>query len=180
MKHVKKSVLLWYSPREMYDLVVSIEQYPRFLPWCDRAEVLDQHDDGVTARLGLAYMGVHHAFTTRNEHVPAESVVVKLVDGPFSLLDGTWSFRPLGRPGCDTPACKVEFDLRYAFASIALEAVVSPMFDRVANTFVESFVRRAEDVYGPVSYTHLRARRRASSPTRRPHWAGGRRCCRLR
>lgn len=148
MKHVKKSVLLWYSPREMYDLVVGIPEYPRFLPWCDRAEVLDTHDDGVTARLSLAYMGVRHAFTTRNEHVPGETVIVKLVDGPFSLLDGTWAFRPLGRPGSETPACKIELDLRYAFSSGALEAVVSPVFDRVANTLVESFVKRAESVYG--------------------------------
>ena len=148
MKHVHKSVLLWYSPGEMYELVTDIEDYPTFLPWCDKAEVLERHDDGVTARLGLAYRGVRHAFTTRNQQVEDTSVKVQLVDGPFSLLDGTWLFRPLGRPGSDEQACKIEFDLRYAFASRALEVVVSPVFDKVANTFVESFVRRAEDVYG--------------------------------
>ena len=31
MKHVHKTVLLWYSPREMYDLVTAIDDYPRFL-----------------------------------------------------------------------------------------------------------------------------------------------------
>jgi len=149
VKHVKKSVLLWYTPREMYDLVTGVEHYPQFLPWCDRAEVLEQHDAGMTARLGLHYMGVRHAFTTRNVHVPGESVLVQLVDGPFSLLDGTWLFHPLGRPGSEAEACKIEFDLRYAFASAALETVVSPVFDRVANTFVDSFVQRAEVVYGP-------------------------------
>lgn len=149
MKHVRKSVLLWYSPREMFDLVTAVKDYPAFLPWCESAELLQQHDDGVTARLGLSYMGVRHAFTTRNANVPGESVNMQLVDGPFSLLDGTWLFRPLGRPGSDTPACKIEFDLRYAFSSAALESVVSPVFDRVANTFVDSFVKRAEDVYGP-------------------------------
>jgi len=148
MKHVRKSVLLWYSPVEMYELVTAIHDYPSFLPWCEKAEVLEQHDDGVTARLGLAYRGVRHAFTTRNQHVPGVSVTVQLVDGPFSLLDGTWVFHPLGRPGSEDQACKVEFDLRYAFASKALETVVSPVFDKVANTFVDSFVRRAEDVYG--------------------------------
>jgi len=148
MKHVKKSVLLWYSPREMYELVTAVEDYPAFLPWCDRADVLEQHDDGITARLGLAYMGVRHAFTTRNQNVHAESVIVKLVDGPFSLLEGAWLFRPLGRPGTEAQACKIEFDLRYRFASTALELVVSPVFDRVANTFVDSFVKRAEAVYG--------------------------------
>ena len=148
MKHVRRSVLLWYSPREMYHLVTTVHEYPRFLPWCEKAEVLETHDDGITARLSLAYMGVHHAFTTRNQHVADQSVTVSLVDGPFSLLDGTWLFKPLGRPGSEQQACKIEFDLRYAFTSRALEAVVSPVFDRVANTFVDSFVRRAEEVYG--------------------------------
>jgi ribosome-associated toxin RatA of RatAB toxin-antitoxin module len=148
MKHVKKSVLLWYSPREMYDLVVGVEDYPRFLPWCARAEVVERHADGLTARLHLAYAGVKHAFTTRNEHVPGESVIVKLVDGPFSTLDGLWQFSPLARPGPEGAACKIDFDMRYAFSNRALEAVVSPVFDRIANTFVDSFVKRAAAVYG--------------------------------
>ena len=149
MKQVKKSVLLWYSTREMYTLVTGIADYPRFLPWCDRAEVLEQRGDGVTARLGLAYAGVRHTFTTRNEHVADESVVVRLVDGPFSVLDGIWQFKVLGDAAVDRPACKVELDLRYGFSNAALERVVSPVFDRVANTLVESFVKRAEQVYGP-------------------------------
>jgi ribosome-associated toxin RatA of RatAB toxin-antitoxin module len=152
MKHVKKSVLLWYSPREMYELVVAVEDYPTFLPWCERAEVLQRGDAGMTARLTLSKGGVRHDFTTRNLHRPNEEVQVQLVDGPFSLLDGTWRFLPLGRsgtdPGEEPRACRIEFDLRYAFASPALEAVVSPVFDRIANTFVDSFVQRAEQVHG--------------------------------
>ncbi len=157
MKHVKKSVLLWYSPREMYDLVVGVERYPEFLPWCERAELLEQQDDAadvVVARLSLAYAGVRHAFTTRNSHEVDRRVSMRLVDGPFSLLDGDWHFLPLAKPGGNAEsdgevACKVEFELRYAFSSLALEAVVSPVFDRIANTFVDRFVQRAEAVYGP-------------------------------
>ena len=149
MKHVKKSVLLWYSPHEMYSLVTGIPDYPKFLPWCERAEVLEENGEGMTARLHLHYAGVRHAFTTRNAHVADALVEVDLVDGPFSLLEGQWRFVPLAMPGDDeAQACRIEFDLRYAFSSKALEAVVSPVFDRVANTFVDSFVRRAEEVYG--------------------------------
>jgi ribosome-associated toxin RatA of RatAB toxin-antitoxin module len=151
MKHVRKSVLLWYSSQEMYDLVTGVQAYPTFLPWCRSAEVLQQHDDGITARLGLTYMGVQQTFTTRNVQVPGELVTLTLVDGPFSTLDGTWHFRSLGaaKGAKNTPnACKIEFEMRYAFASPALEAVVSPVFDKVANTFVDSFVKRAEEVYG--------------------------------
>ena len=154
MKHVKKSVLLWYSPREMYDLVTDIARYPEFLPWCERSEMIEQREDGVTAKLSLAYAGVRHAFTTRNTHESERRVSIELVDGPFSRLEGNWFFLPLGKPGANEggggpQACKIEFDLCYAFSSKALEAVVSPVFDRVANTFVDSFVQRAESVYGP-------------------------------
>jgi ribosome-associated toxin RatA of RatAB toxin-antitoxin module len=149
VKHVKKSVLLWYSPHEMYTLVTAVQEYPKFLPWCERAEVIEERADGVTARLHLSYLGVRQAFTTRNTHVPDESVVLELVDGPFSRLDGTWRFVPV--PAADGPAakaCKIEFELRYAFAGSTLEALISPVFDRIANTFVDSFVKRAEQVHG--------------------------------
>jgi len=147
MKQVKKSVLLWYSPREMYDLVVDVAAYPRFLPWCERAEVLAEDDSGMTARLHLAYAGLRHAFTTRNVHVADQSVVMTLVDGPFSMLDGHWQFVPIGAAGA-MPACRIEFEMRYAFSNGALETVLSPVFDKIANTFVDSFVQRAEQVHG--------------------------------
>jgi ribosome-associated toxin RatA of RatAB toxin-antitoxin module len=152
MKHVKRSVLLWYSPREMYGLVTDVDRYPTFLPWCAKAEVLERHENGMTARLTLAKGGLSHAFTTRNRHRDGQEVRVALVDGPFSELEGTWLFMPLVRPGAagdaDAPACRIEFDLRYAFANGPLEALVSPVFDRIANTLVDSFVRRAEQVHG--------------------------------
>ena len=152
MKQVKKSVLLCYTVHEIYALVVDVEAYPRFLPWCERAEVVQRDDAGLTARLYLAYSGIRHAFTTRNVQVKDESVQVDLVDGPFSLLDGLWRFVPLALPatseGAAAGACKIEFEMRYAFSSGVLEAAISPVFDRIANTFVDSFVRRAEQVYG--------------------------------
>jgi len=154
MKHVKKSVLLWYSPHEIYELVIDVEAYPRFLPWCERAEILSRDADGPTARLHLAYSGLRHAFTTRNVQVPDASVHIGLVDGPFSLLDGLWKFNGLPARGDaaaagPASACRIEFEMRYAFANGVLEAAISPVFDRIANTFVDSFVRRAEQVYGP-------------------------------
>lgn len=150
MKQVNKSVLLSYSPREMYELVTAVPSYSQFLPWCESAEVLSDDAKGVLARLGLSYAGVRHSFTTLNQNELDRRVSMQLVDGPFSMLEGTWQFLPLGKPGAEAvQACRIEFDLRYAFSSIALEAVLSPVFDRVANTFVECFVKRAEQIYGP-------------------------------
>ena len=150
MKQVNRSVLLWYSAPEMYALVTGVEQYPQFLPWCAHTEVLSHDEAGMTARMHLAYGGVRQTFTTRNLHQPDREVAITLVNGPFSLLEGVWRFTPLTAPGSDTEdACRIDFDTRYAFTRGALETLVSPVFDRIANTFVDSFVRRAEQVYGP-------------------------------
>lgn len=152
MKPVQKSVLLWYSPREMFDLVTHVEAYPEFLPWCAQAQVLERRSDGLTARLDLRFAGVHTHFSTRNTHTEPERVQVELVEGPFSHLVGDWQFRPLRRPGSlDTEpvnACKVVFEMRYAFANGAMEALLAPVFGKVAEGLVDRFVARAEQLYG--------------------------------
>ncbi|MDM0047262.1 type II toxin-antitoxin system RatA family toxin [Variovorax dokdonensis] len=146
MKSVNKSVLIWYSAQEMYALVTDVERYPEFLPWCDRARVLESDDAGMTAEVGLAFAGFHQAFTTRNTHVPGREVHLKLVSGPFSKLDGTWRFSPVGEAG--QRACRVELELNYGFSNVALRSLVGPVFDKVANTLVDAFVKRADQVYG--------------------------------
>ena len=146
MKHVKKSVLLWYSPREMFDLVVDVASYPKFLPWCQKAEVLGDEAGAVTARLHLAYAGVRHAFTTRNEHVPGREVRLHLVNGPFSDLEGRWTFTPVGGEG--ERACRVDLKMDYGFSNALLATLVGPVFDKIATSMVDAFVQRAEQVYG--------------------------------
>lgn len=146
MKTVHRSVLIWYSSQEMFQLVTDVAQYPEFLPWCDRATVLEQDEQGMRAEIGISFGGIRQSFTTRNEHVAGRKVSMRLVDGPFSNLDGEWSFIPVGDAG--QRACKVELDLNYGFRSAALATVVGPVFDRIAGTLVDAFVKRAEQVYG--------------------------------
>lgn len=146
MKTVHKSVLIWYSAEEMFSLVVDVARYPEFLPWCDHAAVLAQDEHGMKAEIGIAFSGIRQVFRTRNEHVPGRQVKMKLVEGPFSRLDGQWKFIPLG--GDQQRACKVELDLHYGFENAALGALVGPVFDKIAGSLVDAFVKRAEQVYG--------------------------------
>jgi ribosome-associated toxin RatA of RatAB toxin-antitoxin module len=146
MKSVHKSVLIWYSAEEMFALVTDVARYSEFLPWCDHAAVIAPEPDGMKAEVGIAFSGIHQTFTTRNTHVPAREVRMKLVDGPFSSLDGCWTFQPLGQAG--QRACKVSLDLQYGFRNAALAALVGPVFDRIAGSLVDAFVKRAEQVYG--------------------------------
>jgi ribosome-associated toxin RatA of RatAB toxin-antitoxin module len=144
MKTVHKSVLIWYSAAEMFALVVDVAGYPQFLPWCDRAKVLAQDEHGMKAEIGIAFGGIHQTFTTRNEHVAGREVHMKLVEGPFSRLDGQWKFIALGE---GQRACKVELELHYGFNNVALSALIGPVFDKIAGNLVDAFVKRAEQVY---------------------------------
>ncbi len=146
MKTVSKSVLIWYSPQEMYVLVTDIDQYPQFLPWCDRARVIETDTAGMTAEIGIAFSGIHQTFTTRNEHIEGQRVLINLVNGPFSKLEGEWNFLPLG-DGTQR-ACKVELTLTYSFANTTLGKLIGPVFDKIAGSMVDAFVKRANQVYG--------------------------------
>jgi ribosome-associated toxin RatA of RatAB toxin-antitoxin module len=146
MKTVHKSVLIWYSAQEMFALVTDVEAYPKFLPWCDHATVLAHEPDGMRAEVGISFGGIRQKFTTRNRHVEGREVHISLVDGPFSLLEGHWLFSPVG--GEEQRACRVELKLDYAFRSATLATLVGPVFDKIAGSLVDAFVKRAEQVYG--------------------------------
>ena len=146
MKTVQKSVLIWYTAQEMFALVTDVERYPEFLPWCDQTKVLERDDNGMLAEIGIAFAGIRQKFITRNTHVPGREVHLKLVSGPFSNLDGHWGFTPVGKSS--ERACRIDLELQYGFQNMALAALVGPVFDKIAGTMVDAFVKRAEKVYG--------------------------------
>ncbi len=143
MLSVCKTVLVPHGPAAMFALVDDVERYPEFLPWCAGAAILAAHDGGKTARLDIDYHGIRAHFTTDNANTPPEQIVVTLNDGPFRHLHGEWRFRPLGDAGC-----KIEFELAYEFSTPLLERAVGPVFGHIANTFIDAFVRRAEERLG--------------------------------
>jgi ribosome-associated toxin RatA of RatAB toxin-antitoxin module len=146
MKTVHKSVLIWYSPLEMYSLVTDVNHYPQFLPWCDHASVVSEDAQGMMAEIGISFAGVRQTFVTRNLHTEPSRVDIQLVKGPFSKLDGQWNFQPLGDGS--QRACKVELQLNYGFDNLTLGKLVGPVFDKIAASLVDAFVKRAQQVYG--------------------------------
>ena len=135
-------MLIEQSAPRMFELVDRVEEYPRFLPWCARTELIQRTDAITVARIHINYHGIATDFSTENDKVFPRRMLIKLLDGPFHHLEGTWDFTPLG----DT-ACKIQFALRYEFAHKLLEKAFGPVFHHIANTFVDSFVRRAEQAH---------------------------------
>ena len=143
MALVEKTVLIEQSAERMFELVDRCEDYPAFLPWCSKTEVKFRDAHKTVGTLHINYHSVKSSFTTENEKVFAQSMLIRLVDGPFRRLEGSWHFKPLAEN-----ACKIEFRLHYEFSSKLFEKIIGPVFGHIANTFVDAFVRRAEQVHG--------------------------------
>lgn len=146
MALVEKSVLIAHSAQQMFDLVDRVEDYPQFLPWCNRTELKFRDAQRTAATLFINYHSVKSHFTTENaKEARAQPMLmtIQLVDGPFRRLDGVWRFKALS-----DSACKIEFELAYEFSSRMFEKVIGPVFSHIANSFVDAFVRRASQVYG--------------------------------
>jgi ribosome-associated toxin RatA of RatAB toxin-antitoxin module len=86
---------------------------------------------------------VHKTFTTRNLLQRDKMMEIRLLDGPFSYLQGFWSFAALGEQ-----ASKITLDLEFEVANRVVAVVLTPVFSSVANQLVDSFHRRARAIHG--------------------------------
>jgi len=142
MAAVKKVVLIEFTPTQMFELVDRVEDYPKFLPWCGGTELHERTETKTSASLRVNYHGIKTEFATENTKVWPSEMHIRLKEGPFSHLDGGWKFIALG-----DAACKIEFELNYKFSNRLLDKALGPVFSHIANTFVDAFVKRAEEIY---------------------------------
>ncbi|MCX8565320.1 MAG: Ribosome association toxin PasT (RatA) of the RatAB toxin-antitoxin module [Glomeribacter sp. 1016415] len=144
MPDVQKTVLVRYAAEQMFDLVNDVDDYPNFLPWCAGVEIFERSESEMRARIDINFKGIKLHFATRNAQQRPTRIDMVFADGPFKKFTGYWCFTPLR-----ADACKVEFSLHYEFASMILGKLIGPVFHHIANSFVESFVKRAQIKYAP-------------------------------
>ena len=143
MPNINRTALVPYTPAEMFALVDDVESYPQFLPWCKSSRVLSRDEDEVRASLDLVRGGFEKSFTTCNRLQKNKMIQIRLVEGPFRHLEGYWRFEPIG-----DRACKVSLDLDFEFANKLIGMAMGPLFNQITNTLVDSFCKRAVDVFG--------------------------------
>lgn len=136
-----------FTPRQMFDLVADVEQYPRFLPMCEsvtvRSREVTEHGHQLIAAMGVGYGAIRETFTSRVRLLPAEHrIIVDYLDGPFSHLENRWDFKPV--PG----GADVTFWIDYEFRSAMLGLLMGAVFDKAFRRFAEAFEERARVVYG--------------------------------
>ena len=124
-------------------VVNDIESYPVFLPWCRDAKVYNSTATSLTATVYVAIGKIKQSFTTENRMQPGRKIHMKLVDGPFRLLQGTWQFSPK-----NDQTSRVSLDIEFEFKNKLLKIALGRTFNHIMDSMVESFSKRAQSLYG--------------------------------
>ncbi len=144
---VRRSALVERSAEQLFDLIEAAEHYPQFLPWCAGATILARDEALVSAELRVRLAGTQFEMRTRNPKRRPQWMAIHLDSGPFRRFEGEWQLAPLG-----ADACRVAFTLDYEFGHGFVTRAAAPLFDRMADSMVDAFVRQAEAMppYPPV------------------------------
>jgi ribosome-associated toxin RatA of RatAB toxin-antitoxin module len=144
MSYIHRSALVHYSPAEMYQLVNDVADYASFLPWCRSSVVRNESETEMLASVEIAKGVLNKTFTTHNQLHKNFRIELQLVDGPFKKLSGYWQFDKLKTEN----ACKVNLELDFEFDNALMSIAAKPIFTQIANSLVDSFCKRAVEVYG--------------------------------
>jgi len=138
MHTIKKTAIVFHPQIEMFNLVDQIENYPSFLPWCGSTQVIHRDSEITRATIEINFKGIKQSFTTENIKKSDQLMQIRLIDGPFKHLSGSWMFNKL-----DANSCQIELTLEYQFSNVLLETLISPVFNIIANTFIDEFIKEA-------------------------------------
>ncbi|MEH6470987.1 MAG: type II toxin-antitoxin system RatA family toxin [Halopseudomonas sp.] len=143
MTQVDRSALVLHTAEQMFDLVNDVLSYPSFLPWCASTEIIEQAEQMMVARLGVAKGGFKYSFVTRNSFETSPRLIkIELVEGPFSSLTGSWQFTELGED-----ACKVNLSLSFGFKGKLAGLAMGKVFNQIAIAMVDAFCAQADKRY---------------------------------
>ena len=142
MTTVKKSRVTKYSCEQLFNLVNDVRKYREFLPYCSDSIVHSENENEIEATLVISAAGMSKSFTTRNHIQPHKIIEIRLVDGPFSHLEGFWRFDEHAN------GSQISFDLEFEWAGSIFNKFLSPIFEQVTDKMVDAYCERAEKLYG--------------------------------
>ena len=141
MPVIRREKIVPYSTSQMFILVNHVEDYPKFVPYCKSTTILNQTAEEIEVRLDFAKGGLHKSFTTHNRLQLDKMVHIRLLDGPFSQLEGFWLFDTL------PSGCHIRLDLEFEFSNKWMAMAFGPLFNTITNTLVDVFCQRAQEIY---------------------------------
>src|ERR1700733_10588568 len=90
-----------YSTQQLFDLVIDIERYPEFLPWCRAARILERGENRLVAELIICFKHITESYVSevkfKRPSSPSDEGFIDVVQtrGAFESLENHWKFTPV-------------------------------------------------------------------------------------
>jgi len=138
MNYINKSEEINVNKETIFNLINNVDNYQKFLPWCANSKILIKQNSSMTAEIEISKSFVNWKFTTENNYKVNKIIELKLVDGPFSHLEGHWKFDEI-----DEFNTQVTLYLEYKFDNKLIEMSIKPVFSNIMSSILDSFISEA-------------------------------------
>ena len=141
---VKK--LIKCQKAQLVDLVLDIEKYPEFIPFCVNAKIYEKKEKGnlllIVADLTIGKGSFTDTYKSDVKYNRKDdSIFVTNLDGPLKHLENMWHFKQ--EKNITEVSFEVDFELKNEFLNIVMTKSFQFALDKIA----ESFQKRAEDLF---------------------------------
>ena len=141
---VKK--LIECKKEQLIDLVLDIEKYPKFVPFCVDAKVYEKKEQGnlllIVADLTIGKGPFKDTYKSDVKYNKKESsIFVTNLDGPLKHLENTWHFKE------ENNFTEVSFEVDFELKNEFLNIVMTKSFQFALDKIAEAFQKRAEDLF---------------------------------
>jgi coenzyme Q-binding protein COQ10 len=138
-----ESRIVPYSSEQLFDLVLDIEKYPEFLPWCLGARINERSKSDLDADVLVGYKMFREKFSSRVHFTRSKEIEVEYLKGPMRHLHNKWVFMDM-----KSNQCKVDFYVDFTLKSKLFESFVDQFFQKALVKMINAFEARAIEVYG--------------------------------
>tara|TARA_B110000438_G_C15778490_1_gene635197 strand:+ start:867 stop:1316 length:450 start_codon:yes stop_codon:yes gene_type:complete len=134
------------SKNKLIEMVLDIEKYPEFVPWCLKGSIHSKNDKGdkieiiADLTIGKSFFNeTYKSFVIYNKNL--DTIHVTNIDGPLKHLDNTWSFRKKGEKS------EINFNINFELKNKILNIFMAKSFDFGLKKIADSFEKRAIDLF---------------------------------
>jgi coenzyme Q-binding protein COQ10 len=135
--------ILPYSAEQMFNLVMEIDKYPEFLPWCIGARINSKSKNDLDADVLIGYKMFREKFSSRVHFTKPKEIEVEYLKGPMRHLHNKWVFKDLR-----DNQCQIDFYVDFSLKTKLFENLIDQFFQKALMKMINAFEGRAMEIYG--------------------------------
>ena len=143
MKESNKSIEFNYNAKELFDIVLDIEKYPDYIPWCQKINILKKNKNSIKANMIVNYklLPTQQFISILTYDVKNLLIKTQYIEGPLNNLDTIWKFVKI-----EKNKTIVNFNIKFEFKNFFHQKISEVFYSLVENKMMESFEKRAKKI----------------------------------